>query len=89
MVNLPFIESELSEGFSWRTFSADTDIDDLQWHWDEEDRTVYFVCFNDWKFQFDNELPIDCERFIFIPKGTWHRIIKGRGDLTILVKKHI
>ncbi len=37
----------------------------------------------------DNELPIKIEKnkSIFIPEGTYHRILKGDGDLIVKIKK--
>ena len=42
----------------------------------------------DWKFQFDNELPVELHpaREIHIPKGRIHRIIKGSGDLIVEIR---
>jgi hypothetical protein len=40
-------------------------------------------------FQMDNKLPvilIESEKF-FIPKNTYHRIIKGNGDLIVNITK--
>jgi hypothetical protein len=49
------------------------------------------VCEHDtnWLFQMDNELPSKIVRNvpIFIPEGSYHRIIKGDGDLTVKVLK--
>jgi hypothetical protein len=41
----------------------------------------------DWKFQFDNELPISVKGVIKIPKGEWHRLIKGTEDLEVFVTR--
>ena len=42
----------------------------------------------DWKFQFDNDLPVDLSnKKLFIPKETYHRLIKGTGDLTLKIYK--
>lgn len=87
-MNLPFQESEVSPGFVRRIFGDDLSPEELQWHWDEEDRTVHFMSPNDWQFQMDNELPIPCEGIVFIPRGAWHRLIKGSCNLEVLVKKH-
>jgi hypothetical protein len=37
--------------------------------------------------QMDNELPQSLTETIFIPKNTYHRVIKGTGDLVVRVKK--
>lgn len=36
-----------------------------------------------WMIQFDNELPKKIQGEISIPKGIYHRVIKGSGDLEI------
>lgn len=82
----PFIEENVSNYFL-RTFLADTPEEELKWHWDEEDRIISPVGETDWKFQLDNSLPQLIDSQIFIPKGEFHRIIKGSGDLTIKVVK--
>ena len=33
--------------------------------------------------QLDNELPIEIKEKVFIPKGVYHRVIKGTGDMKI------
>jgi len=82
----PYIEEHISD-FYLRTFSKDTPEEDLKWHWDEEDRIILSIEKTDWLFQFDNKLPESLNREIFIPKGEFHRIIKGSGDLVIKVTK--
>ena len=70
-----------------RKFSEYSDSDEFKWHWDEEDRLIHMVHKTDWKLQLDNELPIQIKSTIRISKGTWHRLIKGTGDLSIIVEK--
>jgi hypothetical protein len=54
---------------------------------DFEYRIIESIEETDWKFQLDEKLPINIESEIFIPKGVYHRIIKGTGDLKIKLKK--
>ena len=68
-----------------RTFSQDINEDELVWHRDERDREVTVLQETDWKFQFDNELPQLLKDVIFIPKNTYHRVIKGTGELNIQI----
>lgn len=90
MVNhLPFKENKIEGNIYLRTFSESTHTNDLLWHWDEEDRTIMSISSTDWKFQFDNHLPQEIRGEIKIPKGTWHRLIKGTGDLVLRVEKNI
>lgn len=89
MVEFPFTERELEETVYERTFKEELEDSDLLWHWDEEDREVTALHETDWLFQFDNQLPQPMIGEIKIPKGVWHRVIKGNGDLIIRVKKNI
>jgi hypothetical protein len=86
---LPFKEEQVSENNFIRTFYQDVDSGDLYWHRDREDRVIEPIEETDWKFQLDNELPIKIEGKVFIPKGVYHRIIKGTGDLKIKLNKSI
>jgi hypothetical protein len=70
-----------------RTFHSDVNLNELKWHFDEEDRIIESTGITDWKFQLDNKLPQKISSKIYIPKGEWHRIIKGTGNLEIRVKK--
>ena len=79
--NLPFEEQD-----NIRTFSQDVDEMELVWHRDREDRIVEALEPTDWMFQLDNNLPQRLEK-IFIPKDTYHRVIKGSGNLKVKVIK--
>jgi hypothetical protein len=84
--NLPF-----SEQGQIRTFSKDLSDWDLKWHWDEQDRTVEVLDQTDWQFQFDNRRPqaLGVGDHLFVPAGTWHRLIKGSEDLKLRIIKHV
>ena len=62
----------------------------LEWHWDEEHRVVSATHETDWGLQLDNQLPLPLilDEEVFIPAGTWHRLIKGTNDLRLKVLKH-
>lgn len=85
MVN-PFDEHMEGEIYI-RTFSSDVNPGELKWHFDEEDRIIESMGETDWKFQFDNKLPHIISGKIHIPKGEWHRIIKGTRNLELRIKK--
>jgi hypothetical protein len=85
-VNKQFLEENYN-GNTYRTFPNDTKSTELVWHRDKEDRIVEAVENTNWLFQMDNQLPIKIEGEIFIPKNTFHRIIKGDGDLKVKVQK--
>ena len=70
-----------------REFSAELNPEELMWHRDNEDRIVEPIGSTDWKLQLDNQLPILLKNQIFIPRGMWHRAIKGTGNLKIKITK--
>lgn len=82
MEKLPFDE----EG-DVRVFSEKVQEFELVWHRDKEDRKVCPLHNNDWKFQLDNDIPRPLNKEIFIPKETYHRLIKGTGELKVRVIK--
>lgn len=83
----PFKEEIISDNISIRTIPKEVSSDLLIWHMDKEDRIIYPIGDNDWKFQFDNELPINFNKKITIKKEVFHRLIKGKGDLKFLLFK--
>ena len=70
-----------------REFDENIDPIELMWHRDNEDRVVSPVNKTDWKFQIENELPKEIQGEIFIPRGVWHRIIKGTGSVKVKIIK--
>ena len=72
-----------------REFSNDVDSHELVWHRDKKDRIVKILEGNNWKFQLDNKLPVTLTEgmTIFIPKQTYHRILKGSNNLKIEIKE--
>lgn len=87
MEQLPFFE-KVEENVRFRKFDKNVQENELKWHFDEQDRIIRPTHKTDWGFQMDNELPIglDESKEIFIPKGVYHRVIKGSGDLELKVK---
>ena len=81
--------SELTEeGYVIREFSSSTSSFELVWHRDKEDRYVQSIGKTDWMFQLDNQIPQRLsENKLFIPKETYHRLIKGTSNLTVKVYK--
>jgi len=88
MSELPFEENWISEKISTRVFSPNVIDDELKWHIDMEDRIVEVLNENDWKFQFDDKLPIEMKGIIEIKKGEWHRIIKGSTPLRVKITRY-
>jgi hypothetical protein len=84
MNTLPF-KQEIIDNKRIRTFSQNTDSDELKWHRDRENREVKIIENEDWFLQMDNELPqklIVGEKY-YIPTGVYHRVIKGKGNLVV------
>ena len=88
-MDFPFSQIDLSENKKLRTFSGDVNSSELVWHMDEEDREVMVLESNSWYLQMDNELPVLLEqgKSYFIPKMTYHRVIKGENDLIIEISE--
>lgn len=88
MENLPFCE-QIKDGWYHRTFKSDLNDEDLKWHYDEENRLMITTYETDWMFQYDNQLPfkIELHTTYVIPKGQYHRLIKGTGDLEVKILK--
>lgn len=85
----PYKESKISENKFIREFKENTDSSEFIWHKDKEDRIVESIDDTDWLYQIDNELPKKIEGKVFIPKETYHRVIKGTGNLKIKLTKLI
>lgn len=85
----PYKEDKISENTFIREFKSDIDSSEFIWHKDREDRVIESIGDTDWLIQMDNELPNKIEGKTFIPKETYHRVIKGTGDLKIKLTKLI
>jgi len=80
--------SQLETGNTlYREFLETVDEEELVWHRDRRDREVELLEPTDWKFQFDNEIPFLIKNKIFIPKETYHRLIKGTQNLRIKINE--
>jgi|694.fasta_scaffold36569_3 hypothetical protein len=87
IMTLPFNEEIINSSESIRTFKSDIEEESLMWHRDYEDRIIEPIDETDWGFQLDNQLPILISGKIYIPRGVYHRLIKGTGDLKIKLEK--
>ena len=87
-MEFPFTQ-ETFDGKILRTFSSEVDEDELKWHYDLKDRKVQVIRGNNWELQMDNEIPqkLTPLKEYFIPKGVYHRVIKGQGDLVVLIEE--
>jgi len=85
VVSRPYSEKK-EDGYIIREFSNSTSSFELVWHRDKEDRYVESLHDTDWEFQLDNELPQKITKNkLFIPKETYHRLIKGTGNLKVKI----
>ena len=83
----PYKDLEVTNEYIIREFDENIDPIELKWHRDNEDRIVEIVGNTDWKVQLENQLPISINQPISIPRGEWHRVIKGTGKLTLKIIK--
>ena len=72
-----------------REFKVNTPNKELVWHRDEKDRYVTILEGEGWQFQLDNKLPLELQKkdVIFIPKQTYHRVLKGKTNLVIKIEE--
>jgi hypothetical protein len=86
----PYTETSLGQNQYIREFDSDVDSHELECHLDKEDRLVEVVENNGgWEVQLDNNLPCLMKNSIFIPKETYHRVIKGSGKLIVKITKNV
>ena len=83
----PYKDLEVTNEHIIREFDENIDPIELKWHRDNENRIVEIVGKTDWKLQLENQLPVSINQPISIPKGEWHRVIKGNGKLTLKIIK--
>jgi hypothetical protein len=89
-MSLPFKETNTGNNQYIREFDENIPTHELEWHLDREDRLVEVIENNgNWMLQLDNSLPVSLDKNIFIPKETYHRVIKGSGKLIVKIKKFI
>ena len=74
-----------TNGIHQRVFNFDVEDKELIWHRDKLDRKIKVVSGVNWKLQMDNSLPVELKKgkTYFIPKMTYHRVIKGSGSLVL------
>jgi len=81
-------KEEQQDGYIIREFLESTPSFEFVWHRDKEDRYIEPTHDTDWLFQLDNEIPQQLQKSkLFIPKETYHRLIKGNGNLVLKIWK--
>jgi hypothetical protein len=83
----PYIDLEITNFYIIRQFSENIDPIELLWHRDNEDRILEIQGKTDWKIQLEDNLPISINNPIFIPRGMYHKIIKGTNNLILKIYK--
>ena len=68
-----------------RKFKEDIYEDELVWHRDRRDRKVEILNNTNWMVQLEDDIPQQLKETIFIPKKTYHLLIKGTGDLDLRI----
>jgi len=88
VIDKPYKE-DVDGNLVYRTFSNNINENELVWHRDKEDRIIFPLHETDWKFQFDDELPIEItpDNPIFIESERFHRLIKGSDELELEIYK--
>lgn len=84
-----YIDKLLSHTTFSREFSPEVEESQLVWHRDKKDRKVTILSGENWKIQFDNELPkqLTIGEDIFIPKDIFHRIWRGEDILRLKIEE--
>ena len=85
---LPFKQKKM-RGLLIREFSENIKSVDLVWHRDHSDREVKVRAGKGWRLQLENKLPISLKagKTYFIPKNTYHRILKGERSLVVEIRE--
>lgn len=86
----PFKDFKCGEYF-YRSFKEDVDEEELIWHRDFFHRKIKVYCGRHWKIQFDDQLPreLKINEEFEIPKYTYHRLIKGEGELLLRIEEEL
>ena len=88
----PYVDLETTNEYVIREFSQNIDPIELMWHRDDEDRVIEVIeAGKGWKFQYDDDLPIELEPkdVICILRHQWHRVHKGENNLILKINKYV
>jgi hypothetical protein len=88
-MSFPFTETKIKHDLFLREFKSNLEQEELIWHMDKEDRIIEIIKSDNWYIQMDNKLPkplIEGEKYK-IDRMTYHRLIKGKGNLIIKLYK--
>jgi quercetin dioxygenase-like cupin family protein len=85
----PYKDNHIEKNKFIRKFDPSTNSNEYKWHRDLKDRKITILEGSGWKFQYDNQLPIDLIKGneLFISRNSWHRLIKGNNPLIIKIEE--
>lgn len=88
VISKPYSDKKIGD-FLIRSFSSDVPEHELVWHRDTSFRLITLALGENWKLQFDNELPFELNPGIWhsVQPNVFHRLIKGTTPLIILIKQ--
>ena len=68
-----------------RRFSTSINEQELTWHRDARNRVVKVLKGTGWKFQLDDNIPVELTEGdeFYIPAKVYHRVIMGHDDLEV------
>ena len=89
MKTKPYKDNIVKKGTRIRSFHQSVDPEELVWHRDKENRHVKIIKSDNWKIQMENSVPVKLEegKVYFIPKDTFHRVIKGNSSLILEIEE--
>ncbi len=72
-----------------RTFNVQAPDSEYVWHKDNADREVEILEGEGWQLQIEDCLPmlLNDVKKVFIPKGVYHRLIKGYNTLKVQINE--
>ena len=87
-VDKPYYDKRIRGGFI-RIFDENVKEDSLIWHRDLKNRQIEVLECKGWKFQRDNQQPIELKEneTYEITAMEYHRLIKGIGPLKLKIKE--
>ena len=81
------VQEGTNQHYILRTFDKDVLEEELVWHRDSRTRKVTTLTGNGWQFQKEDCLPepLEVGKEMVIIKNTYHRLIKGDGNLVVRI----
>lgn len=86
----PYIDIEATDKYIIREFNENIDPIELMWHRDLNNRKITILEGKGWRFQKENELPLELKKgdTISILAKEWHRIFIGNTNLKIKIEEN-